>query len=170
MTSQGQPRLGRAPLVLLVPGAIAALLLVVPMVTLVAATPWGGFGDQMASTAVRDALGLTVLASATTVVLCLALGTPLAWLLARVSFPGRSLLRAAVTVPLVLPPVVAGVALVTALGRTGFIGRPLYETFDLTIPYTTTAVVMPGHPSGPRRRPSTAPAAGSGRSAATAAP
>jgi molybdate transport system permease protein len=142
VSSSGQPRLGRPPLVLLVPGAIAALLLVVPMVTLVANTPWGDFVHQLTSTAVRDALWLTVLASALTVVFCLLLGTPLAWLLARVAFPGRSILRAAVTVPLVLPPVVAGVALVTALGINGFIGRPLHQWFDLTIPYTTTAVVI----------------------------
>ena len=110
---------------LIVPAAIAALLLVVPMVTLVADTPWSDFGDQVTSRAVGEALWLTVLASAFTVVLCLLLGTPLAWVLARVAFPGRSVLRAAVLVPLVLPPVVAGVALVTALGRTGFVGKPL---------------------------------------------
>ena len=142
MSSSGQPRLGRPPLVLLVPAAVAALLLIVPLVTLVADTPWHGLGDQLSSGAVGDALWLTVLASACTVVLCLLLGTPLAWLLARVDFPGRSLLRAAVLVPLVLPPVVAGVALVTALGRTGFIGKPLYEWFGLTIPYTTPAVII----------------------------
>jgi molybdate transport system permease protein len=62
--------------------------------------------------------------------------------LARVAFPGRSLVRAAVTVPLVLPPVVAGVALVTALGRNGAIGRPLDDWFGVTIPYTTTAVII----------------------------
>jgi molybdate transport system permease protein len=141
-SSSGEPRLGRPPIVLLVPGAVAALLLVVPMVTLVANTPWGDFGDQLTSTAVGDALRLTVLASVLTVVFCLLLGTPLAWMLARVAFPGRSILRAAVTVPLVLPPVVAGVALVTALGINGVIGRPLHQWFDLTIPYTTTAVVI----------------------------
>ena len=142
MTRSRQPSLGRPPIVLLVPGALAALLLVVPLVTLVAETPWGRFGHQLSTGAVRDALWLTVLASVLTVVLCLLLGTPLAWVLARVPFPGRSLLRAAVTVPLVLPPVVAGVALVTALGRTGFIGKPLDAWFGVTVPYTTTAVVI----------------------------
>ncbi|MBO0844883.1 MAG: molybdate ABC transporter permease subunit [Nocardioides sp.] len=134
--------MGRAPLLLLVPGAVAALLLVVPLLTLVADTPWGQLRDQLTSRAVRDALWLTALASVLTVVLCLLLGTPLAWLLARVDFPGRSLVRAAVIVPLVLPPVVAGVALVTALGRTGFVGRPLDAAFGITIPYTTPAVVI----------------------------
>ena len=73
---------------------------------------------------------------------CLVLGTPLAWLLARVDFRGRSLVRAAVTVPLVLPPVVAGVALVTALGRNGIIGGALRDLTGITVPYTTTAVVL----------------------------
>jgi molybdate transport system permease protein len=62
--------------------------------------------------------------------------------LARIAFRGRSLLRALVTVPLVLPPVVAGVALLTAFGRNGVLGGPLRDWFGLTIPYTTTAVVL----------------------------
>jgi molybdate transport system permease protein len=142
MSPAGPPRLGRAPLVLVVPAALAALLLVVPMVTLVLDTPWSDFLDQVTSHPVRDALRITALASLATVAACLVLGTPLAWLLARIDFPGRSVLRAVVTVPLVLPPVVAGVALVTALGRSGLIGRQLDHWFGVTIPYTTLAVVI----------------------------
>jgi len=134
--------LGRPPLVLVIPGAIAAALLVVPLVSLVLDTPWGGFLDQLRTQAVRDALRITALASCVTVVACLLLGTPLAWLLARVDFRGRALLRAAVAVPLVLPPVVAGVALVSALGRTGLLGSLLRDGTGVTIPYTTTAVVI----------------------------
>ena len=69
------------------------------------------------------------------------IGLPLAWVLARLEFRGRSLVRVLVTVPLVLPPVVAGVALLTAFGRTGIIGAPLRE-LGITIPYTATAVVL----------------------------
>jgi molybdate transport system permease protein len=147
----GQPRergalpggtLGRPPFALLAPACLAAALLVVPLLTLVLDTPWGDFLDQVTSHPVLEALRLTALASAATVVACLVLGTPLAWLLARIDFPGRSLLRAAVLVPLVLPPVVAGVALITALGRNGTIGRPLDEWFGITLPYTTYAVVI----------------------------
>jgi molybdate transport system permease protein len=134
--------LGRAPLVLVVPATLAAVLLVVPLVTLVLDTPWAGFLAELRTTAVRSALAITALASAVTVAACLLLGTPLAWLLARVEFPGRSLLRAAVTVPLVLPPVVAGVALVTALGRNGLVGSVLRDATGLTLPYTTAAVVV----------------------------
>ena len=142
MTDRAPHTLGRAPLVLLVPGALAAALLVVPLVTLVLDTPWGSFLDELRTQAVRDALRITAVASAVTVVACLLLGTPLAWLLARVEFPGRSIVRAAVAVPLVLPPVVAGVALVTALGRNGVVGSVLRDTTGVTIPYTTTAVVI----------------------------
>lgn len=134
--------LGRPPLVLVVPAALAAALLIVPLVTLVLDTPWSTFLDEIRSEAVRDALWITGVASTITVLVCLVLGTPLAWLLARVDFPGRSVLRAAVAVPLVLPPVVAGVALVTALGRNGLIGSVLRDTTGLTLPYTTTAVVI----------------------------
>ena len=140
--SQSGARLGRPPLLLVIPAAIGALFLVVPLVTLIADTPWDGVREQLSSTAVQDALRLTVLASSATVVLCLLFGTPLAWVLARVAFPGRSIVRATVLVPLVLPPVVAGVALVTALGRNGAIGQPLDDWFGITIPYTTTAVII----------------------------
>jgi molybdate transport system permease protein len=69
-------------------------------------------------------------------------GVPLAWALARLDFPGRSLVRALVIVPLVLPPVVGGVALLTAFGRRGLVGEPLDAAFGLTLPYTTAAVVV----------------------------
>jgi molybdate transport system permease protein len=134
--------LGRPPLVLLVPAAVAVILLVLPLLSLVLDTPWTDFLTQVSSQEVLDALSLTALASVATVVACLLIGTPLAWLLARIEFPGRSLLRAAVTVPLVLPPVVAGVALITALGRTGLVGHLLFDWFGMTIPYTTPAVVI----------------------------
>lgn len=134
--------LGAPPAVLLVPALVAATFLVVPLVTLVLATPWSRFVELVGTEAVRDALGITALTSLATVAACLLLGTPLAWLLARVDFRGRSLLRAAVTVPLVLPPVVAGVALVTALGRNGLVGGPLRDLTGVTIPYTTAAVVL----------------------------
>ena len=134
--------LGAPPALLLVPALVAATFLVVPLATLVIATPWSRFFELLGTEAVRDALGITALTSVATVIACLLLGTPLAWLLARVEFRGRSLLRAAVTVPLVLPPVVAGVALVTALGRNGLIGGLLRDLTGVTIPYTTVAVVL----------------------------
>lgn len=142
MSTPRSPVLGRPPLVLVVPAAVAAALLVVPLVSLVAGTPWSRLPAQLADPLVRDALALTALTSLATVGGCLLLGTPLAWLLARVEFRGRALLRAAVTLPLVLPPVVAGVALVAALGRNGLVGSLLREATGLTVPYTTAAVVV----------------------------
>jgi len=141
-TPSRAPSLGRPPLLLLLPGSLGAALLVVPLVALVLDTPWRDLGTQLADPAVRDALWLSALTSALTVGLCVLLGTPLAWLLARVEFPGRRLLRGLVAVPLVLPPVVAGVALVAALGRNGLVGAPLLAATGWTIPYTTAAVVL----------------------------
>jgi molybdate transport system permease protein len=75
-------------------------------------------------------------------VLCLLLGVPLAWLLARVEFPGRRVVRALVTVPLVLPPVVGGVALLLVFGRRGIVGAWLDRTVGITLPFSTTGVVI----------------------------
>lgn len=139
--AHGSP-LGRAPLVLLVPAGAAVLLLLVPLVSLLVVTPWARLPELVASREVLEALRLTGVASLATVLLCLLVGTPLAWVLARVEFRGRSLVRALVTVPLVLPPVVAGVALVAALGRSGVVGAPLRDLTGLVVPYTTPAVVV----------------------------
>ncbi len=137
-----QDRLGRAPLRLLVPALLATAVLVVPLVTLVAATPWRELPSKLADPMVRDALRLSLVTSLLATSFCLVLGMPLAWLLARVSFRGRAVLRSLVTVPLVLPPVVAGVALLTAFGRNGIVGGPLRDLTGLSIPYTTVAVVI----------------------------
>lgn len=82
-----------------------------------------------------------VTASLATVV-CLLLGVPLAWVLARGAFPGRRLVRALVTVPLVLPPVVGGVALLLVFGRRGLVGGWLDATFGVSLPFTTAGVVV----------------------------
>lgn len=89
-----------------------------------------------------EALRLSLVTATLATLVCLLLGVPLAWLLARVAFPGRRLVRALVTVPLVLPPVVGGVALLLVLGRRGLIGQWLDATFGLTLPFTTAGVVV----------------------------
>src|SRR6476469_1125667 len=126
----------------MVPAALATLLLVVPLVSMVAAVDWSALPGTLRSAPLRDALWLSLLTSTVAVVTCLLLGIPLAWLLARVRFRGRALLRALVTVPLVLPPVVAGIALRTAFGRTGFLGRPLLDATGFAFPYTTYGVML----------------------------
>ncbi|MDQ3306866.1 MAG: ABC transporter permease [Actinomycetota bacterium] len=142
MSSQTvEPSLGRAPLRLLVPAVLGLAVLVLPLVSLLARTPWSTLPARLVEPRNLDALWLSVLTSSVAMVLCLVLGLPLAWVLARVPFPARAFLRGVVTVPLVLPPVVAGVALLAAFGRNGVLGGPLRE-LGVTIPFTTTAVVI----------------------------
>ncbi|MFC6286179.1 ABC transporter permease [Nocardioides sp. GCM10027113] len=141
-TATTADHLGRPPVLLVVPAAMATLLLVVPLLTMVAATDWRQLPAELASEPLRQALWLSLTTSTATMVVCLVLGLPLAWLLARVPFPGRSLVRALVTVPLVLPPVVAGVALRTAFGRTGTLGEPLLEVTGFAFPFTPYGVVL----------------------------
>ncbi|MBS45354.1 MAG: molybdate ABC transporter permease subunit [Nocardioides sp.] len=129
-------------MLLVVPGVLAGLFLVVPLVALVVDTPWGDLGRLLGSEQVREALWLSGTTSLATVAVCVVLGTPLAWLLARVDFPGRTLVRALVVVPLVLPPVVAGVALVSALGRRTLLGGLVADLTGRPLPYTTAAVVV----------------------------
>ncbi|GAA0924422.1 ABC transporter permease [Nonomuraea longicatena] len=89
-----------------------------------------------------EALRLSLVTATVATVICLLLGVPLAWLLARTDFPGRRVVRALVTVPLVLPPVVGGVALLLVLGRRGIVGQWLDSAFGITLPFTTAGVVV----------------------------
>ncbi|HEV2797731.1 MAG TPA: ABC transporter permease [Nocardioides sp.] len=135
-------RLGRPPALLMVPAALAALLLLVPLVTMVASTSWTELPRHLTSEVALDALRLSLVTSTVAIAVCLVLGLPLAWLLARVDFRGRGALRALVTVPLVLPPVVAGIALRSAFGRTGMVGEPLLAWTGFAFPFTTYGVVL----------------------------
>jgi molybdate transport system permease protein len=131
----------RAPLLLAAPAFLAAVLVVLPLVALLERTPWSRFPSLLASQPVRQALLLSLRCSLGAVVLCLLLGVPLAWVIARSRLPGRRALRALITVPLVLPPVVGGVALLLAFGRKGLLGRLLVETG--TVPaFTPYGVVL----------------------------
>ncbi|GAA1868224.1 ABC transporter permease [Myceligenerans crystallogenes] len=134
--------LGRAPLLLTVPAALGLLILVVPLVTMVAATDPASLVAALGRDVVREALWLSILTSTAAMVICLVVGLPLAWVLARVGFPGRRLVRSLVIVPMVLPPVVAGVALRTAFGRSGLLGEPLLGLTGFAFPYTTWGVVL----------------------------
>lgn len=131
-----------APAVLLGPAVIAVAFLLLPLAGLVIRAPWGRLGEILLSPGTREALTLSLWTSTVATVCSLLVGVPLAWVLARTEFPGIRLLRALVTLPLVLPPVVGGVALLLAFGRTGLIGRYLDQWFGLTIPFSPLAVVM----------------------------
>jgi len=135
-------RVGGLPGVLVPFAVLAVLFLVLPVVGLVVRAPWRTIGIELTQPESLEALRLSLVCATLATLLCLVLGVPLAWVLARGDVPGRSLLRALVTVPLVLPPVVGGIALFTALGRRGIVGRWLDEWFGISLPFTTAAVVV----------------------------
>ena len=130
------------PPLLLLPAALALAFLVLPLVALLVRAPWSTLLERLTGPGVGPALRLSLVCAGSATVLCLLLGVPLAWVLARATFPGRRLVRALVTVPLVLPPVVGGVALLLLLGRRGLLGQHLDAAFGITIPFTTPAVVI----------------------------
>ncbi len=136
------PALGRPPTRLVLPALLAVVFLALPLLALLVRTPWSTFVARLTSPAVLEALRLSLVTALAAIVVVALVGLPLAWVLARVDFPGRSLLRALVIVPLVLPPVVGGVALLSAFGRNGLVGAPLRDAFGITVPFTTTAVVI----------------------------
>ncbi|WP_051301548.1 ABC transporter permease [Actinomadura rifamycini] len=132
---------GRPPLVLVLPALAGLAFLVLPLAGLLVRAPWSTLGTRLARPEVLDALRLSLVTATAATVLCVLFGVPLAWTLARVPFPGVRLVRALVTVPLVLPPVVGGVALLLAAGRRGIVGGPL-ESLGITLPFTTAGVVL----------------------------
>ncbi|MFP3901517.1 MAG: ABC transporter permease [Acidimicrobiia bacterium] len=125
--------------------AVAALgvaFLLLPFVGLLQRAPWRSLGSLLGSEVVRDALRLSLVTSTLATVVCLLLGLPLAWALARSEARGVGLVRALVTLPMVLPPVVGGAALLFALGRRGLVGEPLADGFGLVLPFSTAGVVV----------------------------
>jgi len=131
-----------APAGLAVPAALAVAFLAVPLAGLLVRTPWRGIGPELASPRVLEALRLSLVCSLGAVAISVVLGVPLAFLLARVEFPGRNLVRALTTLPMVLPPVVGGVALLLAFGRRGLAGRWLDQVFGITLPFTTAGAIL----------------------------
>ncbi|MEU6341404.1 ABC transporter permease [Streptomyces sp. NPDC046977] len=141
---KARPRRHRSPvpLPLLLPALVGLAFLVLPLAGLLVRTPWSELPHQLTSPGVWQALRLSLICATAATAVTLVLGVPLAWLLARTEFPGRRVVRALVTLPLVLPPVVGGVALLLALGRNGVVGRYLDQWFGLTLPFTTTGVIV----------------------------
>jgi molybdate transport system permease protein len=128
--------------ILLGGAAFASLaLLLLPLIGLAFESPWGTLGEVLAKPEMRQALGLSLFVATSAVVLSLILGFPVAWLLARTQVPGRGLLRTLVTLPMVMPPVVAGVGLLAAFGRHGLLGQAL-DLFGIHLPFTTLAAVI----------------------------
>ncbi|MQA94615.1 MAG: molybdate ABC transporter permease subunit [Streptosporangiales bacterium] len=131
----------RVPALLWIPAAGALVLIVLPLAGLVVRAPWAQVLPRLTDPAVTESLRLSLVCSFAALGLSLLVGVPLAWLLARVEFPGKALVRAAVLLPLVLPPVVGGVALLLAFGRNGLAG-PLLDAAGVRLPFTTAGAVL----------------------------
>jgi molybdate transport system permease protein len=133
----------RRPLIgLLIPAAVAVLFIALPLIGLLAHADWRNLPAQLVSTDVLTALRLSLECSVIAVVIALVIGVPLAYLLARTSLPGRRVIRGLVTLPLVLPPVVGGIALQTAFGTTTPIGTVLHNVFGIVLPFSTAGAAM----------------------------
>jgi molybdate transport system permease protein len=132
----------RAPRSILVVALLGIAFLALPVVGLLQRAPWSSLDDLLGRRAVLDALRVSLTVSAVAAAIVVVLGTPLAWVLARVDIPLRRLVRALVILPMVLPPVVGGTALLFALGRRGLVGQWLDRWFDITLPFTMTGAVV----------------------------
>lgn len=130
------------PRTLLVLAVLGGLAVALPILGMLADVPWSRLPSVLSSDTALDALRLSLVSSVSATALAAALGVPLALLLARVDFRGRSLVRGLVLLPLVLPPVVAGTALLAVLGRRGLLGGPLERTTGIVLPFSTTGVVL----------------------------
>lgn len=120
---------------------VAAAFFVIPFIALLIDITWSELPELLTSRSALDALWLSLRTAVAATLICIALGIPLALVLARTEFPGRTLTRSIVLVPLVIPPVVAGIILTEAFGRRGLLGEQL-SAFGLDISFTTAAVVM----------------------------
>jgi molybdate transport system permease protein len=124
-----------------VPAAVGAVFVLLPLAAIVARVDWGDFVGLVTSDSSQAALALSLRTSGTSTLLCIVFGVPMAMVLARTSFPGQQVLRSLVLLPLVLPPVVGGIALLYTFGRRGVLGSTL-EVLGLQVAFSTAAVVL----------------------------
>jgi molybdate transport system permease protein len=132
---------GFAPGLFVILSVIGALFFVLPVAGLISSTPWSRGLSELAAPATMDALRLSLLVSFCSLALSFVFGLPLAWVLSRKQFPGRRALRGLVLVPMVLPPVVGGVGLLTAFARSGLVGD-LLAKIGITLPFTPAGAVV----------------------------
>jgi molybdate transport system permease protein len=123
-------------------GLLTTLFFVFPLSGLIFRAPWSDMGSIITSTSSLEALKLSLVSSISVTLLAIMFGFPLAWVLARGRFRGRTLLRGLTTLPMVLPPVVGGIALLLAYGRRGIVGQPLYNATGITLPFTFKGVIV----------------------------
>lgn len=131
----------RPPAPLIVLGGAAFAFLALPLAGLFFRVPWSSLGEAIGSRVVVDALRVSLTSSVAAVGVALLIGVPLAWTLARVDFPGKGLVRGVVILPMVLPPVVSGAALLFALGRRGLVGSVLHDATGLVLPFSIWGVI-----------------------------
>jgi molybdate transport system permease protein len=131
----------RAPIGPAVVAALGALLFALPLAGLLWRAPWSAAWEILGTEPARDALRLSLVTSLSATAVAVVLGVPLAWVQARVDYPGKRLVRALTTLPMVLPPVVGGVALLLALGRRGIVGAQL-DKVGVNLPFTTAGAVI----------------------------
>ncbi|MEU6000682.1 ABC transporter permease [Streptomyces sp. NPDC047197] len=132
----------RTPIALAIPALLAIAFLMLPLLGILARTEWSDLGAHLTGEGTTQALKLSLVVSFWALGLSLLLGVPLAWLLARVDFPGKAVVRSLVLLPMVLPPTVGGVALLLAFGRRGLLGPWLEDTFGITLPFQTSGAVI----------------------------
>jgi molybdate transport system permease protein len=140
MTTPARGR--RPPVFVLVVAAMTVAFLAIPLVGLLTKASWSTLWSDLTTPVAVDALKLSLVCSLWATGLSLVLGVPLAWVLARTRLPGRNLVRALTTLPMVLPPVVGGVALLLAFGRDGLLGRFLYDWFGIQLTFSTAGAVL----------------------------
>jgi molybdate transport system permease protein len=130
------------PLVVVPPAMLAVLFLLLPTLALLIRTPWASLGRVYHNEGVWTALRLSIESSLEATAASLVLGVPLAWMLARFRMAGMGIVRAIVTIPLVLPPVIGGVALFAAFGRNGILGHPIHGLLGMDIPFSYPSIVF----------------------------
>ncbi len=138
---KGTPQRLGLPRWIFLPAALGAVFIVLPLGAMASRVAWSDFFTLITSDSSRSALELSLRTSAASMVLCIVFGVPMAVVLARTSFRGQGVLRALVLLPLVLPPVVGGIALLYTFGRRGLLGSTI-EVLGLQIAFSTTAVVI----------------------------
>jgi molybdate transport system permease protein len=142
VSSRTRGQRAQLPAAVFVLALVAIAFFALPFLGLLWRAPWGSMLDVLGQEPVRTALLLSLRTSLTATFFSLLFGVPLAWLLARVPFPGNSMVRALCTLSMVLPPVVAGVALFFSFGRRGLFGQYLDRWLGVRLPFTTWGVVM----------------------------
>jgi molybdate transport system permease protein len=132
----------RLPVAIVALACIGAAFVLLPVVALFVRAPWSRLGEALSGVGASTALRLSIEVSLAATAISVLIGVPLAWVLARGEFPGRNLLRAAVVLPILLPPVVGGVGLLVALGRSGLVGRWLQDVLGFQLTFTTAGAVL----------------------------